>query len=216
MFGKRSMGSICALSCLLFTACGGDEGGSGVSTGLPEDKQLSELTVDDLMMACETVSASLGNIVSEDDGKRIACTTQAIPSSFTVKDGKATGDVAKCKQLVNDCLAAPAGSGPGTESPIETDLSDKMDCSADGTAEQFEGCTATVGEYEACIDAVIGEFNRFFGLINCDSLSNPEMVRDSVSGGIDIPSLPACQGLPAKCPNLSFGADDEESGSGGQ
>ena len=137
MLGKRSMGSVCALACLLLAACGDDDGGSGISTGLPEDKQLSELTVDDLMMACETASASLGDIVSEDDGKRIDCTAQAIPSSFAIKDGKATGDVAKCKQLVNECLAAPAGSEPGGDSPIDTDLSDKMDCSAEGTAEQF-------------------------------------------------------------------------------
>ena len=96
-----------------------------------------------------------------------------------------------------------------SDSPIETDLGSKMDCSAEGTAEQFEGCTATVGEYEACLNAAIGEFDRFFGMINCDALANPEMVRDSASAGIDIAALPACEGLPAKCPHLSFGGEDD-------
>jgi hypothetical protein len=216
MFGKRScsIGSICALSCLLL-ACGDDEGGNRVSTGLPEDKQLSELTVDDLMMACESASASFGNIVSEEESKRIDCTAGAIPASFTIKDGKASGDVAKCKQLVNECLAAGPSSGPN-EGPIDTDLGAKMDCSADGTAEQFEGCTATVGEYEDCVNAAIGEFERFFTMINCDSLANPEMVRENVSAGIDIGALPACKGLPAKCPHLSFGGEDDEAESSGQ
>ncbi len=213
MFGKRSVQSICVLSCLWLAGCGDDDGGSGLSTGLPEDKQLSELTVDDLMMACESVSASLGGIITAEDTKRIDCTARALPSSFMVKDGKATGDVAKCKQLVNECLAAPAQPA-GDRPPIDTDLGDEMDCSAEGAAEQFEGCTATVGEYEACVNAVIGEFERFYTLISCDSLSNPEMVRANASAGIDIPGLPACQALPAKCPNLSFGDDDEEESSG--
>src|SRR5215510_11948205 len=111
--GSRWFGSICGLSCFLVMACGDDDGGGNrVSTGLPEDQQLSQLTVDDLMMACESVSASLGSIVTEEEGKRIDCTAAAIPGSFTIKDGKAMGDVAKCKQLVNECLAAPTSSEP--------------------------------------------------------------------------------------------------------
>ena len=85
MFGKRScsIGSICALSCLLLVACGDDDGGrGGVSTGLPEDKQLSQLTVDDLMMACESVSASLGSIVSSEESRRIDCTASRDPEQL--------------------------------------------------------------------------------------------------------------------------------------
>ena len=75
-----------------------------MSTGLPEDKQLSELTVDDLMMACESASASFGSIVSDEESKRIGCTASAIPGSFTIKDGKASGDVADV-QAAGDSLA---------------------------------------------------------------------------------------------------------------
>src|SRR5262245_51176170 len=100
-FGLRSFGSACALGCVvvLGLGCGGDDDGGGVSTGLPKDQKLSQLENEDLMTACETVSDSLANVISEDESRRIDCTAQSISGSVVVKDGKPQGDVGKCKEL---------------------------------------------------------------------------------------------------------------------
>jgi hypothetical protein len=210
--GLRSFGSVLALLCWLGLGCGGDDGGGGVSTGLPQDQKLSELDEDELMTACEAVSDSLENVISDEESQRIDCTAASIAGSVVMVNGKPQGDVAKCKQLVDECLAAgPDSSGNGSDDPIDTDLgAEDRDCTTDDTAEQFEGCSATVGEYESCLNAALAKINQLFSAIDCDALKDLEEVQDTFSGGFEIDSLPECKPIADKCPKINLSGDDEE------
>lgn len=212
-----SFGLLCALLGLLGMGCGDDDGGgTTVSSGLPKDQKLSELDEGDLKTACETVADSLADVISDDESKRIDCTAASIAGSVKVVNGKPQADVAKCKELVDECVAmgGPESSGSGDDDPIDTDLgADERDCTTtDDTARQFEDCSATVGEYESCLGAALTEINALFSAINCDTLSDLEMVQERFSGGFEIEALPECQSLAEKCPEIDLaGGDDEES-----
>jgi hypothetical protein len=196
--------------CAGLWACGDDDSG-GISTGLPKDEQLSELDAQDRVMACETVAAELGSVITPQEAKRLECTTLAVPQSLTVTNGKPTGDVAKCRQLVDRCMSGEAiAVGSDVDVMIDTDLGDNKVCTESSTAAEFQGCSATVGEYENCLNAALSAVDRLFAALDCSALSNLDKLQATVGDGFDIPSLEACKPLAAKCPNIDLGGDDEE------
>lgn len=193
----------------VWTAACGDDDGGGVSTGLPQDQPLSELDDGDVRMACEAAADGLDGVLSADERKRIECTGQALPLSINAAgSGQPQVDVGECRDLVQRCVGGEE-IGESADAPaLDLDFSSDVDCAGESMTAQFDDCDATVGQYEDCLNAVLAEMDRFFAMIDCDALADVES-QDSLGGGLDLASLPACETLADQCPDVDLGGSSE-------
>src|SRR5262245_39259951 len=106
-------------SCLLVLAlvgCGddgdGEGGGGSVSTGLPEDKVLSEVSADEAQDLCDSLAESSANAISERDLAKLPCTIAALsnPANVMVEGDSVTIDREACQAEVDECLQNPPDS----------------------------------------------------------------------------------------------------------
>ncbi|WP_437724435.1 hypothetical protein [Sorangium sp. So ce861] len=142
---------------------GGTDGTGGETGGDLDDKQLGDLTDAESQAVCDDLAASAGDITKED-----ACEFAGF-----IAAALGGGD---CEAAKEECMNEP-------DEPSEGGT-----C----TAEQFAGCTATVGEYKGCTNAQIAAIKA----ITCES--------DPASFG---EPPPECQAISEKCPDLAGGGD---------
>src|SRR5437016_7740802 len=120
---------LCLLLAFLASACGG----SGFSTGVPPNKPLGSVTPAEAQQICAATASFV-----ESKGTATSCRFQALAAALA--QGKTTSEARTiCNQKESDCLKASSvgsGSGSGTNN-----------CQPPPAA-----CTATVGEYEACLN----------------------------------------------------------------
>ncbi|WP_437967572.1 hypothetical protein WMF04_49905 [Sorangium sp. So ce260] len=146
-------------------------GGNGGETGGDlDDKQLDSLTDEESQAVCEEIAASAEDLTKED-----AC--------------EILGLVAAAQG--GDCEAAKAACMDEPENPSEP---------GECPAEQFAGCTATVGEFTACTE---GQFEVLKAL-TCES-------------SLEDLALPAeCAAISEECPELFETESEGEGGAGGE
>ncbi len=201
---------ILALICLQLGACGGDDGDGGgggggghVSSGLDSNKPLAGLTAEEAQSACHALSSSIGQALPDEDLTRYACTLfGAIFSVQSKPDGTFAIDEAACEGMVDDCIA-DARAEPATT---------QDECEAGTVSAELMSCTATVGELEACLDAAIARIRSQLDMVSCDS-----PVSSTLPATQEMPALPACAQVEAKCPGLAeqLTPEMESAGSGG-
>ena len=170
-------------------AAGGSGSGPGspLGSGVPGGKPADQLTADEAQKLCTAAKAYVTTKLTPALTAKFACNLQAALTSESN---------AECPAKVEECLAQPPGEGtfgPGTV----TD-----DCESE--LEERTGCTATVGELEACLVASFDAAVAVFGSVTCETL------RVGLGNGEDpLPDPPtpeACKIIEQKCPQLF--ADD--------
>ncbi|WP_437547997.1 hypothetical protein WME97_48350 [Sorangium sp. So ce367] len=154
---------------LALVACGDDEGnGDGGSGSDIEGKELGALTADEADGLCDDLRGQAKTISKED-----SCEAAGVLASLFGTE---------CETTRQECISAP-------EEPEETD-----DLEACG-ASQFTGCTATVAEVRACVDAMVSTIKA----LTCESTLT------------DLAEKPAaCAAIEEKCPGALGGGEGEE------
>jgi hypothetical protein len=161
--------TIVAAAALLGAACSDDAGGTGTGTssGLDPSLKIADLSDAERVTLCES---SLDG-VADSDRQKMACFTPAIQANPM--------DAAACESAWDTCQTE------GTE-PIAAVTCD------DGDLAMMATCEATVGEAEACFDAMASWYSELAGKLSCSDLS----------AGQTPPEEPAaCVTLNEKCPS---------------
>jgi hypothetical protein len=159
---------------LALVACGDDEGdGDGGSGSDIEGKQLDALTAEEADGLCDDLRGQAETVSKED-----ACEAEGVLASLFGMD---------CETTKQECISAP-------EEPEDTGEIDSCGAS------EFTGCTATVAEVRACLDAMVGTIKA----LTCESTLT------------DLAQKPAaCDAVEEKCPAF-FESEDEEDESEGE
>ena len=183
--------------------CGDDDGGGGVSSGLPPNKMLSELSAEEVMMACNDLVLDLDvTLTAEID--RVNCTLRAVPMSISVTlSGETTGDPAKCRELRDRCLDGET-IGSGADPVMVEPAGERIQCSAPAGVAAAQSCDATVGEYEACLNGIVANSQSSLRMIDCSLVADPEELQDLMQPPPP-PQPQACADLDAQCPQLGIG-----------
>ncbi|WP_437530077.1 hypothetical protein WME79_49035 [Sorangium sp. So ce726] len=158
---------------LALVACGDDDGnGDGGSGSDIEGKQLGALTAEEADGLCDDLRAQTKTISKEDE-----CEAEGVVGSlFGIE----------CETTKQECISAPEEAG----------VTGELDSCG---ASQFTGCTATVAEVRACVDAMVGTIKG----LTCESTFT------------DIAQKPAaCAALEEKCPAFFEEQEDESEGEG--
>ena len=130
----------------LSMACG-EEGSASAPGEIPADKQLNALSAGELKQVCERSRGKFGQLASFMSD--LLCTV----------DGLARGQGEPCVMVRDQCLATPR----------EQDLGDEpFDCTRP-PEEVIRDCTATVSQFEACVDATLRGTQSFFAEFTCNS-----------------------------------------------
>lgn len=177
------------LILLALAGCGDDGEGSGggsVTTGLPEDKMLADVTAAEAQDVCESLAASSANAISEADLARLPCTIAALSSPANLMSdgmGGVTVDRAACEESVSSCLEAAPEPAPSD------------DCDAGTLMASLADCDATAAELEACLNASLPQIRSLLAQINCNVDLNA-----GPPSGFEEPA--ACKALDMKCPGV--------------
>lgn len=168
---------------------GGAGAGSGpgagppLGSGLPGGKPVEQLSADDAQKFCTAAKAYATTKLPPALTEKFACNVQAALSSPSD---------AECPAKVEDCLAQPPGENPFNPATITSD------CESD--LGERAGCTATVGELEACLVATFDQAAALFGSTTCEGLrANLQNGEDALG---EPPTPDACKVIEQKCPQL--------------
>jgi hypothetical protein len=113
---------------------------------------------------------------------------------------------AACEEEVQRCMQNPPDDAAGEMEEVS------IDCDSSDATDGFVGCSATVGELETCLNAAIAEARSLLSLIDCATLTDPEMAREAARGGSDPFGVPECEALNAECPGAVGGSGDASNG----
>lgn len=153
----------------LLVGCSGGGGGLG---GVPGNTQLADITDEQSEDLCIAGSTLINDIASNARVIRGLCSIFALGEELS-------GDA--CTMAVDEC----AMSDEFEPEPAE-DIAE--DCQG-ATADEFDGCNATVAELSQCLRDSIAVIEDTLGGVTCSSTEFP-----------DEPATPAsCSSLPAGC-----------------
>ncbi len=172
-----------AVGLLGLPGCGGGDGGSPgkVNYSVDNSKQVGQLTEAEAGVMCEQTMKAMEGAISKSD----TCTlTGLLTAAF------AGGDKAVCQEAYEECMNKP-------EEPEDED-----DCKLDDEDSKLTDCTATVGEFEACINDTIAATSEAYEGLSCDT--DVETL-DSMGDNLEPAS---CKAIEKKCPGLA--EEDEE------
>ena len=183
-------------------ACGGDSdgGGSGrADTGLPPAQELGDVTPAEFERACNSVQASVDRRFSQERIDRLIC--ELLGASFS-------NDAGTCRDVAADCIANPPAE---LEEVMTEDVAGmpELGCGEGPGAANFEGCTATVGEFETCINDALGLIDQFFEQFSCAHAGNVDLAALMDSGPLDEPP-PSCVALDMECPGAGIGVEEPQ------
>ncbi|MCB9569223.1 MAG: hypothetical protein H6710_18760 [Myxococcales bacterium] len=142
-------------------------------SGLPGNKQIGELSDDEQKEACENVADYYDKKIGEEKLKDFACVTAGVFAAAL-----SGGDVAICEAAYMDCLAAP---DDGT-----------MDDTTCEVSNDAPSCTATVAEYDDCLEEQVDALKDFLDGYSCATAASSMLPETG----------PACMALAQKCPEL--------------
>jgi len=193
-----------AFACFAF-ACGGDDGDASagsVSTGLPPDSRLSDLSDAQLEQVCRSF------VVAADEALTgqtlvINCTISSIGAATGVSiSGQVRFDVGMCEQLVDECVASKSAADAGASKG-----SSNIDCATPAATEAQRSCDATVKQYERCYSALVDDFSGVVVGFDCKRAQMALEAQDAMMP-VSPPMMPPpqCAELMEICPQISLPA----------
>jgi hypothetical protein len=170
-----------ALLVIGLGACGSRR----VNFPVDDNKVLSTVSSAELQEMCNSV------ISYSKDALNLACLSKGISAKF-----KQGGSEQSCQTTVSACQAEMQSK------PLSCTLMDPK---------QLEGCTATVGEYEICINDSLEMISRMEGRLSC-SISQSDLMSLAAEMQSYQSMPPSCQTLSKKCPKLMGSSSDSSGG----
>jgi hypothetical protein len=203
---------IAIVACVYGLGCGDDDGGGAVSSGFPPSTMLSELSAEEVMQACSDLVLDL-DVTLTAELERVNCTLRAFPMSISVTlSGEATGDPAMCRDLRDRCLR---GENIGGVDPVMVDpVGSSIQCGSPAAVTAAQSCDVTVGEYEACLNAIVANTQSSLRMIDCSLVSDPDSLQDAMRPPPP-PQPQVCAELDAQCPQLGIGGIGASATTGG-
>jgi hypothetical protein len=174
-------------------ACGGGGGGSSVDTGLSETRLLSDVTPEEATNACEAIERSFTTRLSPETIVRAVC--EMFGAVFTQ-------NAADCRTMADTCVQ-DAENGDGDISLDE--LRQDFDCETESVGDDLEGCSATVGDLEACFEDTISLMESTLTRFSCqDAGTLTQADREAMEGFGDLEPPASCQVLSEQCPSFDL------------
>ena len=197
----RILTRVLLLACLA-AACGEDHAKperGAVSSGLPPDQILSELSDAQLESLCRAFVHAADEEVG-DELPELDCTFQSIGQSIGVSlSGQVRFDLAKCEMLVRECVAAAGADG----GPAPVSGFGNVDCASPAATAAQRSCSASVAQYERCYSAVVADFDALLMRTGC------AQGLTALDAGMPAPAMvtpPQCAELRQACPQISIPA----------
>jgi hypothetical protein len=171
---RKLMFPLIAVTLLGSVACGGDdEGSTGVKSGLDESKPLNTLTSAEV----EQLGKALAREMEESGFQEGICVLTGLLAEAVLRQAGVDGP--SCEESAKTCL----DDTKETEPP-NPDL--------------FADCTATVGQYQACANAMSGVLKELFSGLTCDT--NPQDAPQIDASSFQVEE---CEVIKTKCPTLN-------------
>jgi hypothetical protein len=199
----KGLGLAVVISTVAMGCGGGSSGsGSGFSPSVPASTPLNKLSTSQAMQLCTDTGTYLtSSIAAEISSPTFECQVVGVevatlsfdPSSST----NATVQKA-CQDAYDACLKAPPDAGADdVDAGAGTFTSD---CTT--TQGELATCSATVGQYTACVDELTLVFTDAFP--PCNQLTVAEVSASTSDAGTDPTSSgPACTALNKACPGAT-------------
>jgi hypothetical protein len=192
---------VCALLVIAAgaPACSSDKGGGGTfSTGIPRSTVIGSLTPSQAQQVCQASGSYFaGNIAADGECKGEGFGAALFTAGF---DSTATDT-----DLQNACSSAQSLCEKGGSQPLDAGTSSTSSCTPPPS-----DCTATIGEYEDCLnDAHALLVKETASIPACNTLTRSELKAAATptdGGGASVTSPPSCTALQAKCPSLNTGS----------
>jgi len=163
------------LACTL-VACGGDDGGGPVDSGLPAERKGSELSDAEATQLCEARGEQFGDQLSTEDLKQQSCVLSGLAAA-----GLGGGLVETCETFYDMCMKmefTPTDGGGG----------------ACMLGFELSTCEATVSVIEDCLTEQNNATAAALKALSCDDLA-----KDPVTPTTG----PACTTAKATCPGIA-------------
>lgn len=216
-------------ACIGLIGCSSDS--NGPSHGVSSSKQLNSLTQTEIDKICEDIDSrmsdaydqlSIDDFGSMMDDKDFICTSQAV--GITQMMNGSTDDCESQKQqCIDDFEQADEWDDSSSDEYEDDDVF--VECR---TQDELTNCEATVGDIDACFNAMISEISKVAGQfedvkdeieaalkkISCSNLDFDMSDMENMSfdtSDIEIPDLeeiPECKKVDEQCPGLMFGESD--------
>ncbi|GEM_PF-5884616 len=180
-------------------ACDDDSG--TVNSGVPAlagetTKPVNQVTEQEAKDWCESYKVKAAAMYDT--------TTQCELAGLMVAMMAGGQDIAtQCNAVKDQCLANPGEYLEGGDEPT-----DDLDCDGAMT-EDLKDCDATVGEFNACFDALVVDGQKVMNKISCN-MSMEDMMAMQEYSEFGPEQIPACKPLMDKCPELFEGEEDTE------
>jgi hypothetical protein len=170
----------------LCAACGGAASDGGVSSGVPGSKLLSELSDSEALTLCRKGADFLLSSDLLTHAGRFSCKREAFQDAVSMPASSEAELRQICVTGYEECLAAGI---PQQDPPDEGE-----DCQLADTT-----CTATVAEYEDCLDATPAWFKeRAEAKPGCSTLTFASDAAEFTRAPVPPPPA-ACQRVIARC-----------------
>jgi hypothetical protein len=166
------------------------------SSGVPKDKQLGSLTDDEAAALCKKLSDYFadGSAVSNSFEEVTCRVTSVLSAALFGGSGTDAALQASCKTFYDTCVASPTTSSESCKK-------------ADAT------CTATTGEYEACVNDSVAQISQLGSAVpTCDKLTVASATALFTGGATASPA--SCEAVSAKCPQPPSSGAFDPSGAG--
>lgn len=169
-----------AVALLGSIACGGEDESqkrsSQVKSGIDESKPLNTLTPAE----AEQLGKTFIKTVEDSGFVEALCVFAGILGEEAAKQSGAMG--VSCEELVEPCVEEAKADLEPTNQEVT----------------QLATCTATVGQYEACMTATLAQFKELFGGLTCNT--KPEEAPEFDLSGVTIEE---CEVIQTLCPSLN-------------
>jgi hypothetical protein len=197
---RRSVG-LCAVALAIFAvapACGGDDDSpNGIDTGLAADRKLSSLSDGDVQNACRSINQGAAVAITPAELVRAACLPAGVQAGLTISGSDVSIDVTKCQKAVDACVAEDED-----ETEADVDYMNDDDCD-EASAEDLQGCDATVGELETCFNIMLNQTQQQLSAATCQNAENLD--EQGYANELDPENIPECMSLRTKCPDAQLG-----------
>jgi hypothetical protein len=176
--------------------------GGGATSGLPADKNISDLDEPEAIQFCEYAQQVRARAIANVSDPRITCLYQVLLTPGVLANGAI--DEMACEQARESCIRA---------TPQPPPAADVWSCAAQQLAPSWTACPLPVGVVEGCLNAVIAggraKFDALVAKLSCAYLSQA-----AGEGGATAPvstqpdETAECSVVLEQCPTLATGPFD--------
>ena len=183
------------LTLLALLRCSGDaQGDAGeVLSGISSSKALSAVTAQEAARGCQQMKDAIAAHFSRSSARLGLCTVLGLALS---------PDESTCTSQRDVCLKDKSGEAA---SLVDTSLA--FECS-DTNTDGWQGCAATVGEMEACLNDMLAAFDT---VLNSSTCADASKVQPSYTEDCAPPPLDAVTGMIAINPSTGQPYPDHRS-----